>query len=358
MDTSTRRLLGVLASAFILLLGQSGFAHAASPSPAAPPPSGPTGNEMLSIQPSLLSVSARPGTTTSAQLTLRAAAALDLTIRSQGLAQGKDGNFNAVPEAQDTTPNSARTMITASPATVRVQAGDSLEVTVDIAVPADAGEGTRYGILTITGLPTGAAPSSNVGFGVQLGVSTIVQIAGTAQTVAGEIKDITIGTALPGEPLPILVSFLNTGNTHYGAIPNELIATSTLQDASGAVLASASANGTQLSVIPTFFRDVPLSMTPSRALVPDASYRLEVGVGLKDGTVLDRKGLAFTWSAGGVLSATSAPVQGSSADSLGQPSDLAIIVVATLLGALAAVALIWAVSRRRRPRTHDTAIKP
>jgi len=314
---------------------------------------------MLSIQPSVLSVSAKPGTTTSAKLTLRAAAPLSVTIQSQGLAQARDGNFNAVPEAQDTTPNSARTMITASPETVSVQAGDSVQVTVDITVPADAGEGTRYGILAITGLPIGATPSSNVGFGVQLGVSTIVQIAGTEQTMAGEIKDITIGSPLPGQPLPILVSFLNTGNTHYGAIPNELITTSTLQDASGAILASASANGTQLSVIPSFFRDVALTMTPSTALVADASYHLEVGVGLKDGTVFDRKALDFTWDGGGVLGATSAPVQSPPVSALGQPSDLTIIVIAALLGALVAVLLIWAVSRRRRrPRAEDSTTNP
>lgn len=358
MNTSSRRLLGGLATAAFLLLGQAGIAHAASPSPAAPP-SGPTGNEMLSVQPSLLSVSAKPGTTTSARLTLRSAAALDVTIRSQGLAQAKDGNFNAVPEAQDTTTFSARGMITASPATVSMDAGDSLEITVDIAVPTDAGEGTRYGILAITGLPAGATPSSNIGFGVQLGVSTIVQIADTAQTKTGEIKDITIGTALPGQPLPITVAFLNTGTTHYGAVPNELITTSTLQDASGALLASASANGTQLSVVPTFFRDVSLSMTPSTALVSDASYYLEVGVGLKDGTVFDRKALDFTWSGGGVLSATSAPVQAPPVDSSGQPSDLAIIAIAALLGAMAAVLLIWASSRRRRrPGTVDGSTTP
>lgn len=359
MNTTTRRLLGGLAIAAVLGLGQGGPVIAASPTPLPPPPSGPTGDEMLSVQPSLISVTARPGATASIKLTLRAAADLDVTITSRGLAQGTDGSYHSVPDAEDTSAYSARTMISATPGSVRVKPGDVITVNVSLAVPADVGEGTRYGILNVTGLPAGAAPSSNVGFGVELGVSTIVQIADTAQTKTGEIKDITIGEALPGQPLPVTVSFLNTGTTHYGAVPNELITTSTLQDASGALLASASANGTQLSVVPTFFRDVALSMTPSTALVSDASYYLEVGVGLKDGTVFDRKALDFTWSGGGVLSATSTPVQVPPVDASGQPSELTIIAIAALLGAMAAVVLIWAVSRRRRrPGTVDAATEP
>ena len=350
MNTTNRRLLGGLAIAVILLLGQGGIARAASPEPTLDPaPNGLTGNEMLSIQPSIISVSARPGTTTSTHLTLRAAAALNLTIESHGLAQASDGNFNAVPEAQDTSTYSARTMVTASPATLSVKPGDSVTVTVDVAVPANVGDGTRYAILAITGLPAGAAPSSNVGFGVELGVSTIVQIAGTTQTRTGDIKDISVGQALPGQPLPVSVSFVNTGNTHYGALPNELATTSTLQDASGRVLATATANGNQMSVIPTFTRGVLLPMTPSTALVDGGVYHIEVGVGLKDGTIFDRKALDFTWSGGQVLGETNAPVQTPPAGAAVPPADMGVIIAAALLGA-AAVAVFFLVLQRTRRR--------
>ena len=352
MNTSTRRLLGGLATAAVLLLGQGSLVRAASPSPSiAPAPSGPTGNEMLSIQPSLISVTAKPGTTTSTQLTLRAAAALNLTIHSQGLAQAKDGNFNTVADAQDTSLYSARTMVTASPATLSVKPGDNLKVTVNIVVPADVGDGTRYAILAITGLPAGATPSSNVGFGVELGVSAIVQISGTPQKKTGTISNISVGQALPGQPLPVTVSFLNTGNTHYGAVPDELVTTSTLQDSSGAVLATANADGNQLSVVPTFTRDVVLSMTPSKVFVNGGTYHLEVGVGLKDGTVLDRKALDFTWSGGQVLGATGAPVQAPAGTSESAFTGVGVIVLAALIGA-AVVAILFLVLpralRRRR----------
>lgn len=357
MNNTTRRLLGGLAIAAVLGLGLGGPVSAASPTPIAPPPSGPTGDEMLSVQPSLISVTARPGATSKIKLTLRAAADLDVKITSRGLAQGTDGSYHSVPDAEDTSAFSARTMISATPGSIRVKPGDVITVDVSIAVPADVGDGTRYGILNVTGLPAGAAPSSNVGFGVELGVSTIVQIADTEQTKLGEIKDIRIGEALPGQPLPVTVSFNNTGNSHYGAVPNELVTSTTLQDATGATLAAQTTNGGQLSVVPPFFRDVTLTLAPAAALVSGSSYHLEVGVGLKDGTVFDRKALDFIWSGGGVLSATSAPVQAPPATS-GQPSDLTIIAIAALLGAMAAVLLIWAVSRRRGRSGTDAATTP
>ena len=350
MNTSTRRLLGGLATAAVLLLGQGGLVRGASPSPVIAPPSGPTGNEMLSVQPSLISLSAKPGSTTSTKLTLRAAAALSGTIKSQGLAQGTDGSFKSVPDAQDVSPYSARTMITASAQNLDLKPGDKVDVTVTITVPANVGDGTRYSLLTITGLPAGAGASSNVGFGVELGVSTIVQIAGTPQTKTGEIHDISVGKPLPGQPLPVTVDFLNTGNVHYGAIPDELVTTSTLQDAAGTLLATASANGNQLSVIPTFSRDVALTMTPSTALVDGAKYHLEVGVGLKDGTVLDRKALDFTWSGGRVLGETSAPVQAPGSTS-SSSTDAGAIIAAALIGAAIVAVLLLVPSRmRRRPR--------
>lgn len=351
MNTTTRRLLGGFAIAAVIGLGQGGPVSAASPSPIPPPPSGPTGNEMLSVQPSLISVTAKPGSTASVRLTLRAAANLDLTIASRGLAQGTDGSYHSVPDAEDVSAYSARTMIAVTPESVQVKPGDVITVNVAIAVPADVGDGTRYAILNITGLPAGAAPSSNVGFGVELGVSTIVQIADTAQTKTGEITGIAVGEALPGQPLPVTVSFRNTGNSHYGAVPNELVTSSTLQDSSGATLASQTVNGGQLSVVPPFTRDVRLSMAPSATLVDGARYHIEAGVGLKDGSVLDRKGLDFTWSGGQVLGATGAPVQAPPVAATVPSTDLALIIAAALLGAAAVAALFLILQRvRRGPR--------
>ncbi|HUO40139.1 MAG TPA: hypothetical protein VMU34_20860, partial [Mycobacterium sp.] len=301
MNTSARRLMGGLAIAAVLLLGQGGFVRAASgqPTPAPTPPSGPTGSEMLSVQPSLINVTAKPGATASAQLTVRAAANLSVSIRTQGLGQAADGSFAAIPPEKDTGSYSARSMLSVSPGSLQVKPGDKITLNVSIAVPSNVGSGSRYAILTITGFPVSQS-SANVGIGVELGVSVIVQIDGTPQTKAGQIQSIDLGKALPGQALPVTVPFLNTGNTHFGAIPDELVATATLQDAAGSPLGSASASGNNLSLIPGFVRAMNLSMTPSKPLVDGAKYHIETGVGLKDGTIFDRKALDFTWSGGQV----------------------------------------------------------
>jgi hypothetical protein len=359
MNTSTRRLLGGLAIAAVLLLGQGGFVRAADPSasPTATPPSGPTGDELLSVQPSVLSITAKPGATTKATLAVRAAADLDLAIKAQGLGQSKDGNMSALAPAQDTGKYSARSMVTASPETASIKHGQKLDVDVSIAVPADAGDGTRYAILSITGLPPSPTGSANVAFGVELGVSVIVQIADTPQVKTGSIQSIDVGKSLPGQALPVSVDLLNTGNTHYGAIPNELVATATLQDASGAELAKATANGTEVSVLPGFVRAMSLAMTPSKAMVDGASYHLEAGVGLKDGSIFDRKAIDFTWSGGEVLSPTSAPIQTPPAASPSQTNPAVIVLAAALGAALVAVLFLVLPRLRRRPRGGETAAK-
>jgi hypothetical protein len=356
MNTSTRRLLGGLATAAVLLLGQGGFVRAADPSatPIPAPPSGPTGNEMLSVQPSLISISAKPGATTSTELTVRSAANLSVKIKAQGLGQSRDGNFVAIPPDSDTGAFSARPMITATPENLDLKPGDAVKVTVNVTLPTDAGEGTRYAILSITGFPPTPTGSSNVGFGVDLGVSTIVQIANTAQTRTAAIDGIDVGKSLPGQALPVAVAFKNTGNTHFGAIPNELLATAVLQDASGTELATATADGNQLSIIPGFERTMPLAMTPSKPLVDGATYHIEVGVGLKDGTIFDRKALDFTWSGGEVLSPTSGAIATPPASAPAAPTtDTGLILAAALIGAGLVALLFLVVPRTRRRKSPD-----
>jgi len=351
MNTSTRRLLSGLATATVLLLGQGGSVHAASPSPAAIPstPTGLTGNEMLSVQPSVIDVTARPGAATKAQLTVRAAASLAVTVTPQGLGQATDGNMTPLPPDKDSGTFSARSMITATPESLDMKPGDTMTLDVNIAVPADAGEGTRYAILTVTGMPPSPSGSSNVGFGVELGVSAIVHIADTPQTKTGEIKGIDIGKSLPGQALPVNVSFLNTGNTHFGAIPNELAGTATLQDATGAQIGSASISGNNISVLPGYVRALNLAMTPSVALVDGAKYHLETGVGLKDGTIFDRKAMDFTWSGGAVLSPTKAPIQAPASAAPSSGTDPALIILVAVVTA-AGVALLFLVLPRVRRR--------
>jgi hypothetical protein len=355
MNTTTRRLLGGFAIAATLFIGQGGLTYAASPAPDSSAPSGPTGNEMLSVQPALISVSVAPGGSTTTQLTLRAAANLNVTISTDGLGQATDSSFKSLTAADDTSPYSARTMVTASQSSLRMKPGDKVQLTVSISVPQNAGEGSRYALLDITGMPAGASPSSNVGFGVQLGVSTIVQISGTNQNKTGQIKNIAVGKSLPGQALPITVSFVNTGNVHYGAIPNELVTTATLQDSTDALLANANLDGNKVSIIPTFDRDIPLTMTPASALISGQTYHLEVGVGLKDGTVLDQKAIDFTWTGAEILSQAPVPVTAAPVTAAPSTDPLPIILAAIFGGALVVVAFVVFSRVRKRGTPSDGA---
>jgi hypothetical protein len=151
----------------------------------------------------------------------------------------------------------------------------------------------------------------------------------------------------------VTVSFKNTGDTHYGAVPDELVTSATLQDAAGAQLASATANGNQLSLIPGYTRGMPLTMTPSKPLVDGTTYHIEVGVGLKDGTIFDRKATDFTWSGGGALSPTTAPLSTPPASApTPATSDTGLIIAAAVLSA-GVVALLFLILPRIRRRPNN-----
>jgi hypothetical protein len=361
---TTGRMFRALLLGALLALGQSGLAHAESPSvpPAPTDLRSPTGTEMLSVEPSLIGVDVKPGVTSVTELTLHAAVAQDIKVTVDGLGQQTDGSFQSLPADKDTSPYSARPMITVEPQAFKMQPGDTQKVTVTIIVPPDAGKGTRYAIVGISGLPSSG--EQNVGFGVALGVSALVNIAGTQPDRAGVISALTVGEALPGEPLPVTASLQNTGDTHYGKTPYDLIETATLQDASGDMVGTGKVTLTGNSIVPTFTRDTQLKLELTKPL-SNGRYHLEVGAGLADGTVLDRKAMDFDWSGGAVLSQTAAPavlkaapaaLPATASDSAGPPV-IAIAALGALVGAVIVGLLVLVPLRRRRPTTAGTAGK-
>jgi hypothetical protein len=347
MSALAGRLSRALLFGAFLALGQVGLANANSPTVDPPPTDlqAPTGDEMLSVVPSLVAVDVRPGGSTSAELTVRAAVPLDVTITPAGLHQASNGSFASVAADSDFSLYSARPMVAVAPTTFRLEPGEPEKVTVTIAVPADAGEGTRYAIIKISALPAGR--NENVGIGIELGVTTLVGLTGTPQVRTGVISDLKVGASLPGQPLPVLVTLENTGGTHYGNPPYALTTTATLQDEDGNLVASGQAALSGNSIVPGFSRELTLQLDLARPPSP-GSYRLEVGAGLEDGTVLDRKALDFEWAGGEVLGATPAPPQGPAGT--GGPTDALILIVAGIVAAAVAILVLAILLRPRRPR--------
>lgn len=326
MFTPARRaVLVVLVGAF-LLLGQTGAAIAASP------PAGAT----LTAAPSVITAAVQPGDQGTTTLTLSAGQDLDILVDPQGLGQApEDGSFVFLPADEDQSQYTARPFITVDPSSFRLEAGDSRDVTVTVSVPAGAGDGDRYALLKINGQPLPG--SGNVGIGVALGVSVLVTLPDTSQTRTGSIKDLIVGSAIPGQPVSLTGLIQNTGNSHYGAVPNAVYQTATLRSQSGEQLATATETLSGNSIIPTLGRRFDLALAPGQALAA-GRYQVDVEVGLEDGTVLDQATANLEVPGGAVLPVT------------GGPSEDQLAILPSLLGAAMGVLLLLLYLRRRKPR--------
>jgi hypothetical protein len=332
----------------MLVLAQAGISVAASPPTpqASPVLQTPPDKGTLSVTPPLLSLAAAPGGSVSTDLTVRSGVLQDVKISVAGLAQTPDGGFQPLEAAKDVSPYSARSMIAFSPQSFRMQPGDSKTVKVTVTVPSDALDGTRYAILKVTSMPVSG--TENVGFGTELGVSSLVTLTNTSQTHTGSIKDLAVGKPVSGKPLIVTGMIMNTGNSHYGAAPNQVNATATLTRANGDAVASGKTVLSGNSIVPTFGRDFSIPLTTGAGL-SDGKYHLAVMAVLQDGTALDQASFDFTISGGEVvLGATSAPANTPAGSGTSDSGILALVFGALVLALLMIVLLSALVRRRRR----------
>ena len=342
MHRQTGRLIRALLLGGLLTLAQAGASYAAAPSSEPTPPA----NGTLTVSPPIISLAVAPGGTGTTELTLHAGISENVSIEADGLTQGLDGSFQSVSAAQDKSPYSARSMMTFSPQSFQMQAGDSQTVTITVKVPADAGAGTRYAILKITGTPVS---SQNVGIGAELGVSSLVTISNSSQEHTGSIRDLAVGKIVEGQPLAVTGTLVNTGNSHYGAMPNQVNTSAVLTNSNGDEIASNRAVMEGNSIVPTFGRQFSLALKSSHALA-DGSYRLQVAATLQDGTALDNAELDFNVSNGQVrvLGATSGPASGSTGSGSGSDSGGMLLVSSLLVGVLLLALLLGLLVTRTR----------
>jgi hypothetical protein len=302
------------------------------------PPAGAT----LSAQPSVVSATIDPGSQGRATVTLRAARAMDITIEPQGLGQSADdGSFTFLGAEEDTSPYTARPYIEVAPSSFRMEAGDAREIALTISLPEGPADGERYALLKVTGIP--AAGDGNVGIGVALGVSVLVNVPGSPTSIAGSITDLTVPEIIPGEPVSVAGLVENTGNMHYGAPPNGVYQVATLRNAKGEALATSRETLGGNSIVPTFGRRFALTIDPGQQLTP-GEYSVDVEVGLEDGTVLDAATATVT-------AAGANPVPPATA---GPADDLLPFIAAGLLGAAVALIVLLVVLLPRRLRRGST----
>ena len=238
-------------------------------------------------------------------------------------------------------------MVSVSPVSFQMQPGSDQTITVNVTVPQGAGEGTRYAMLRVA--ETQGSSGQNVGIGVELlAMPVLITLDKTTQTRTGVIQALS-ADATPGQPLVVKGQIKNTGNTHFGAAPDQISASAALYDATGKAVASGKTTITGDSIVPSFSRDFTITMAAAQDLAA-GHYRVEVTAAL-GGDTLNTAALSFDVSDGQVEGATSGPLESAStASSSGDDTGVVLFALlgGLLLGGLFATVVVLTTRRRMR----------
>jgi hypothetical protein len=208
---------------------------------------------------------------------------VDMVVDVMGFGQSPDKSYKALAPASDTGPDSARSYISIDRPSFHLDPDTSKTITATISVPADAGPGGRYAIISIHSQPNTAGSALVV---AAINIPVMITIDSPGQIQTGMITDLKTGDIIAGQPLAIITSFKNTGNIHYANTVNHVQVT----DSSGEQIAGLSTDPTIFSIIPGNTVDYVVNL--KTALSP-GTYTMTSNITLKDGTLLDSKTSSF-----------------------------------------------------------------
>jgi hypothetical protein len=169
--------------------------------------------------------------------------AMDITVETRGLGQRTDGSYLELTPQEDNLSLSSRTFIvTISPPSFHLDPGSSQVVTASIEVPGDIGDGSRYAVIYIRGVPTQQAV---VAFMPAIDVPVIITHGNL--DIQGDITDLSAQDVISGAPITIATTLTNQGNHHFKAVNSV-----TMKDGTGRVLAAGAELSTPCSIIPGY----------------------------------------------------------------------------------------------------------
>lgn len=154
-------------------------------------------------------------------------------------------------------------------------------------VSKDVGSGGRYALVSICSLPEKSKTGSENSVGISVAVSALVRlvIAGTDQTLRGEIREANLfNVSRKHQNLSLL--FENTGNCHFKARAEAI-----LLNKEGSILGRAS-SPLSSNILPDAKRLFLLPLAPERALEPGC-YFVKATMACENGTLLASKELEF-----------------------------------------------------------------
>jgi hypothetical protein len=207
-----------------------------------------------------------------------------------GFGQKLDGANDELPAELDVSPYSARTFLNVTPNSFSLMPGDAKEITLNVDVPQDIGEGGKYALVNIYSPPIDIGILSVV---IAVDVPVVLTSTETEQIKKGEIAALEIGKPISARQQNVSIILKNTGNYHYKAFAEAI-----LKDEMGKILANASSPVSLTSIIPFSSRLFSLSLVPRIPLDP-GTYYVNATVRLENNTIIANREADFTVAGGG-----------------------------------------------------------
>ncbi len=212
-------------------------------------------------------------------------AASEYAIEILGFGQSLDaGSYAGLTPDMDTSPYSARSIVSVPSPTVRLQPGDRREFTATIRVPRDVGDGGQYAVILIHPAASGTGQAA---IATAVLVPVMLTVEGTKLVETGEITSVSVGEVVAQKPITVSTVLKNTGNHHYYGAVNRL----TVTDAAGRTVATAASQPFSRAMIPSQSVRFETGITTG---LPIGTYTVKSTMTLQDGTVLDEDSNSFT----------------------------------------------------------------
>ena len=227
--------------------------------------SAPEGSgQALEIGPPLINLSANPGETVTASISLRDISPTSLFVTgsfNDFVAGGEDGTPKILLEEDEVSPYSMKAWVQPI-IPLTLQSREIKNVTLTINVPENASPGGYYGVVRFTGTPPDLE-GAGVSLSASLGSLVLLKVSGDAnESLAIEEfsvnKNGVTGTLFETAPLTFVERIKNDGNIHQQ--PSGLV---TIKDMFGNVVATLGVNQPPRDVLPGSTRkfEQPLDKT-------------------------------------------------------------------------------------------------
>jgi hypothetical protein len=224
----------------------------------------PDNGQALEIGPPVLSLSADPGQTITADISLRAVSASGLIVNGQVndfVADGEDGTPRIVLDTSIENPFSLRAWLSPLPV-LNLQANEVKKLTITITVPSNASPGGYYGVVRFTGTPP-ELEGAGVSLSASLGTLILLKINGNANEQLSIEQFFVSNKGKPGSlfesaPIAFVERLKNTGNIQES--PSGVV---TVKDMFGRTVVTLGVNQPPRYVLPQSIRKFEQSVDES-----------------------------------------------------------------------------------------------